>query len=152
MRERLFHWGIAECYLMARHPDRLKPTIPRFTVIFSFVMVIALLLAISMLNWWLLIWPVLWMVTTWVSYSVLHYFRFGKTSGGVIQETVALSLILINEWGLLIEILRQRRFSFILKQMIYTPGQLIGEWHYGSIKVWSSLIGFFAVILSSIFL
>jgi GT2 family glycosyltransferase len=152
MRKRLFTWGKAEYHLMDRHPNVLQAALPRFTLIFIIITFISLLLSLAKKNLFLLTWPILWSVVNFLTYSILYYFRTDKTLKNMIQQMVALILILINELGLLKEILFQRRFDLMHKKMIYTPGQLVGEWYFGGFKIWSILSGMLFLLMTKVFI
>lgn len=45
------------------------------------------------------------------------------------------------------ELIRRRRWRYWTSQMLYTPGQMEGEWHFGGSKMWASFVSIWILIL-----
>jgi hypothetical protein len=39
------------------------------------------------------------------------------------------------------ELIHRRRWRYWTLQMLYTPGQMEGEWHFGGSKMWGVFFG-----------
>jgi len=136
MTRRLNAWGRAEYYLMERHPEMIRPAFPRFTVVFGLVVIASVLLATIRLQPSLLLLPLLWAAVYVGAFSLASAWRFARGWADVLPEVGALCLLLSFELGAAAEFVRHRRFDLLGGQMIYTSGQLVGEWAYGSLRVW----------------
>lgn len=137
---RLYQWGRAECYLMARHPDKVVTTLPRLTLMFLMILLLTIILALVTNHWFYLVVPPVWAIIQLLLQTLLQIRWARRPMKLYFYQLFALVLTIVNELGLVNEILLQRKWRFSMQQMIYTPGQMEGEWHYGGSKIWATLI------------
>jgi len=140
MRRRLYEWGIAEAYLMRRHPEKTVPAMPKRTVLavanlFGFAVLSLVARDLRLLA----LWPI-WMALDVVLQIKLRLVVDKGASPNFWQELWALHFVWIHELGLMAEVIRRGKWRYLFMQMLYTPGQLEGEWHYGSIRQWALFI------------
>lgn len=140
MYQRLYHWGIAECYLMDRHPDLLVPALPRKSLLY--VITACLMLAMALLSgkWWLAAVFPLWVTADLFIQTTLQILWAGRSLKTLLTQFVALLLVMTNELGMVSEIVRHRRWRYLTLQMLYTPSQMEGEWYYGGSKMWANFV------------
>jgi len=141
MCHRLFHWGIAECFLMERHPDQVVTTLPRKSLVFTTTAWLMFVLALLTGKWRLVAIFPLWVVTDILLQATLQLLWAGHSLSQLLQQFVAVLLVLVNELGMVRELIRRRRWRYWTSQMLYTPGQMEGEWHFGGSKMWGLFFG-----------
>lgn len=147
MCHRLFHWGVAECFLMERHPNRVVTTLPRKSLVFTATALLMFVLALLTGKWWLVAFFPLWVVTDVLLQATLQLLWAGRPLSQLLQQFVAVFLVLVNELGMVRELTRRRRWRYWTSQMLYTPGQMEGEWHFGGSKMWASFVSIWILIL-----
>lgn len=147
MCRRLFHWGIAECYLMERHSDRVVTTLPRKSLVFVITACLMFILALLTGKWWFAAIFPLWVVIDVLLQATLQLLWAGRSLSQLPQQFVAVLLVLVNELGMVRELIRGRRWRYWTSQMLYTPGQMEGEWHFGGSKMWASFVSIWILIL-----
>lgn len=142
---RFFQWGAAECYLMDKHPENIVNTLPRFTLVAAISFLATIFFTALTRNYFsLLIFPV-WILVQ-LNFQTLFQILWAKRPiQRFFHQLFALVITIINEMGLVKEIFRQKKFRFWVQQMIYTPGQMEGEWYYGGSKIWSTFLSFIVV-------
>lgn len=136
MCRRLFHWGIAECYLMERHPDRVVTTLPRKSLVYMVTTWLVFGVALLTGRWQLLAILPLWAVADILVQAVLQLLWARRSFSHLHQQFVAILLVLVNELGMVKELIRRRQWRYWTSQMLYTYGQMEGEWHFGGSKMW----------------
>jgi hypothetical protein len=127
MCHRLLDWGVAECYLMERHPDRVVMTLPRKTLIFIATALVMLVVVLLTGQWWFTAIFPLWVVLDILLQATLQLLWAGRSLGQLPQQFVAALLVLVNELGMVRELIRRRQWRYWVSQMLYTPGQMEGE-------------------------
>lgn len=142
---RLYQWGLAECYLMDRHPEKIIITLPRFSLIFLISLILTFSLIAITRNGFFLIGFLCWVIVHLSLQTAFQLFWAKRPIQQYFHQFFALVLVLINEMGLISEIFRQKKWKFWIQQMIYTPGQMEGEWYFGGSKMWSIFLSFVVV-------
>jgi len=141
MCRRLLDWGIAECYLMERHPDRIVTTLPRKSLIYLTTIALTCTLALLTGKRELTFILPVWIMTDLFLQSILQLAWAGRSLKQLPQQFVALLLVFVNELGIVGGLIRRRQWRYWTSQMLYTPGQMEGEWHFGGSKMWGLFLG-----------
>jgi len=143
MTKRLYRWGQADYYLYLRHKDRIFFQLPRDTVVFMVVGISAIVLSLLKQSGLFVAYAILFFVSTLFLQSLFQHMRFGVgKNSSLLKQLVGILLSLSDELGFILLALKNLDIKALFLKMRYTDGQQIGEWHYGSVRMWSMILSF----------
>lgn len=124
MMKRLWNYGVADCYLMERHPEILFPSYPRKTLLYAGLVVLSIFLsfAVSPIVLAVLLGAILMDLTLTAAFMN----RYEKKGITLLQQVVTQLLLINNEAGFIWGCLKRRRPKFLFRQLIYLDGQAYG--------------------------
>jgi hypothetical protein len=152
MTKRLYRWGQADYYLYLRHKERTFLQFPRDIVVFMMVGAGAILLSLLKQNVIPVAHALLFVVFTLSLQSIFQHIRFGAgKSSNPLKQLGGIFLSLSDELGFVLMALKNFDIRALLLKMRYTDGQQIGEWHYGSVRMWSMVLSFVLTLICILF-
>lgn len=153
MSKRLYTWGKADYHLWVRHPDRSFGQIPRLIPVGVLFMLICAVLSLAKLSLWPLIMWLCWLALTLLFQAYLQHARFGYgRKSDLARQLAGLYLTLCDEAGFMSQAARSNDLRAWLYKLKYTENQQIGEWHYGSVRIWSESVALLLMVLLSVVL
>lgn len=146
MFKRLWHYGVADYYLMDKHEDYVMGILPRKTTLFFFVLLFIIAMSLVFMNPWILLLYPIWLVFDTGLMSVF-YNRLAKYKrASFLQQFVVQLLILTNELGFVWKCLKMKKPSYINKDIVYFNGQMEGILHNSMITTWSNLVSIMCLL------
>ena len=149
MMKRLWNYGVADCYLMERHPEILFPTYPRKTLLYIGLVVLGISLASTLSP--LVLAVLLGAILIDLMLTALFMNKYEKKGISFLQQIVTQLLLINNEAGFIWGCLKRRRPKYLFRQLIYLDGQAYGTADRGALLSMAhaiSLLTFVLVVLA----
>lgn len=130
MMRRLKNYGNADCYIMERHPENLRPCYPRRSLIFFFVSVLLAAIA-ALFNPLALLGIPLFLITDMLL-ATLSMQLYEHSKVGFWQQFMIQIFLMDNEVAFIRTSLKRGHPGFLGKQLIYFNGQVFGTQDRGA--------------------
>ena len=142
MAKRLYRWGQADYYLYLKHPNRVFFQFPRNTIVWTGVGVEAIILSLLKRDLSLTLFAPMFITLAILLQAWFQHLRFGvkRKNSTIMKQLASILLSLLDEVGFVLLATKNMDIKALIYKMKYTSGQQIGEWHYGSVRVWSMIL------------
>lgn len=135
---RFFNWGKGEFYLYVNHPNYLYYDVPKSSLIFSILLIMAIL--ILLFNKFAIFLPFLFLLIDFITRLILSVINNERTIKNLFDFVLAEVFILVYEWGLTWECLTQGWVSPLFCRLIVEKEHNIELWNQQIIYTWVTFL------------
>jgi glycosyltransferase involved in cell wall biosynthesis len=146
--KRIFRWGRMDYYVFyKKHKDKISPTFPKPVTVFSFLLILGFVKAITNNLLLGLSLPFIWLLL-FLFLSALFKIVSSKDSlKSIFFEISAQSLHFLFDFGTIIESIKNKKLLALFKAPLDDPRQVIVLWNEKVGEVWSITFGTLFILL-----
>jgi len=137
--ERIWRWGRMNFHIAQSHPYLLTHDIPRFPVIFAFVVAIALL-SIPMHPLIGLALPVIAILVFLLIYTIVVFMMLGLRWSSSPYVLVSRALLVLFEFGRIYESVKYKDINLLFKRIIFSQDEITNGWGKEIVYAWALLL------------
>jgi len=136
--ERIWRWGRMSFHVAQAHPRLLYHDIPRFPIVFIFMVVIGLLFSLKQFFTGLAI-PTIGLLSFWVFYAVVSRV-LRNSSSPLLYVIISRIFITIYEFGQVYESIKHKSVIMLFKRLTFSEDEIINEWGSEITYTWTLIL------------
>ena len=146
--KRIFRWGRMDYYVFyKKHKDKISPTFPKPVTVFSFLLILGFVKAITNNLLLGLSLPFIWLLLFLFLSAFFKIVSSKDSLKSIFFEISAQSLHFLFDFGTIIESIKNKKLLALFKGPLDDPRQVIVLWNGKVKEIWSIILSIFIILL-----